>query len=307
MNNPVSNSGMDDARPLVVVIDSNNIMHRAHHALSRSGLSRGDGQPVWAMHGAATTIAKVIDRTQPQALVVAVDAPGGCAYRRGIHPAYKANRGAPAGELLPQLAEFPLLLHTAGLSVGMYSGWEADDIMASVAYWAETNGWRCQVITSDRDAYQLLSNSVTVRKPDLEPFEMQDLLVKHGVSPRQYLELAAMRGEPGDNIDGVPGVGEKTAAKLLQAAGSIDEILRNPERWHSVSPRGVDAVVQHRDIVTRNLKVAELRKDLPVDLFVKRGHLPVSSADLADAFNRAGLPAAARSLSDANDRLSRPF
>ena len=307
MNNQSLNNAKDDNRPLVVVIDSNNIIHRAHHALSRSGLSREDGQPVWAMHGAATTIAKVIDRTRPQALVVAVDAPGGCSSRRVIHPAYKANRGAPAGELLPQLAEFPLLLHTAGLSVGMYNGWEADDIMASVAFWAETNGWRCQVVTSDRDAYQLLSESVTVRKPDLAPFDLQNLMDKHGVTPRQYLELAAMRGEPGDNIDGVPGVGEKTAAKLLRAAGSIEEILKNPGRWHSVSPRGVDAVVQHRELVSRNIKVAELRKDLPVDLFVKRGHLPISSVDLADAFNRAGLPAAARSLVDANDRLAHPF
>jgi len=299
--------GPEETRPLVVVVDSNNIMHRAHHALSRSGLSRGDGQPVWALHGAATTIAKVIDRTRPQALVVAVDAPGGCAYRRSVHPGYKANRGAPAGELLPQLAEFPLLLHTAGLSVGMFSGWEADDIMASVASWAEGSGWRCQVVTSDRDAYQLLSGAVTVRKPDLESFDEESLRVKHGVSPRQYLELAAMRGEPGDNIDGVPGVGEKTAAKLLQAAGSVDEILRNPEQWRPVSARGVDAILQHRKIVERNLKVAELRKDLPVELFVDRGRLPVSSADLADAFSRAGLPAAARSLVEANDKLARPF
>lgn len=296
-----------DQRPLVVVVDSNNIMHRAHHALSRSGLTRPDGQPVWALHGAATTIAKVIDRTRPQALVIAVDAPGGCAYRRGVHPAYKANRGAPAGDLLPQLAEFPLLLHTAGLSVGMYSGWEADDVMASVAHWAETSGWRCEVVTSDRDAYQLLSGNVRVRKPDLEPFDIDDLYAKHGVTPRQYLELAAMRGEPGDNIDGVPGVGEKTAAKILQAAGSISEVLKEPDRWRVASPRGVDAVVANQAIVERNLLVAELRKDLPVDLFVQRGHLPVSSADLADAFGRAGLTAAARSLVEANNRLSRPF
>jgi 5'-3' exonuclease len=290
--------------PLIVVVDSNNIMHRAHHALSRSGLSRPDGQPVWALHGAATTIAKVIERTRPQALVVAVDAPGGCPHRRTIHPGYKANRGAPAGDLLPQLAELPLLFHTAGLSVGMYAGWEADDIMASVADWSERSGWRCEIVTSDRDAYQLLSSTVRVRKPDLEIVDMDALMEKHGVTPRQYLELAALRGEPGDNIDGVPGVGEKTAQKILAAAGSVAAIFEDPDRWRSITPRGVDAVIASREVVERNLRVAELRRDLPVDIFAERGRLPVSSAAIADAFGRAGLPAAARSLTDAMSRLS---
>jgi 5'-3' exonuclease len=282
----------------LLVVDGNNLMHRSHHALGRSGLTRSDGEPVWATHGMLVTLAKAVRVTGADRVVVALDAPGGCPARRAQLPSYKANRSATVSTLAVQLYELPMLLDAAGLSGGCFPGWEADDVMASLARWSSDQGGRCSVLTSDRDAYQLLSPSVEVLKPDLELFDEAALLQRHGLSPYQYLEMAAIRGEPGDNIDGVPGVGEKTAVKLLQAAGNVDTLLAEPQRFRSFSARGVDAIVDHADLVRRNISVATLRHDLPVDIFAERGSVPKDLDRLRDTLAKAGVPAAGRALAD---------
>lgn len=287
----------------LLVVDGNNLMHRSHHALGRSGLTRSDGEPVWATHGMLITLARALREVGADRVVVALDAPGGCPTRRAQLPGYKANRTATVSGLALQLFELPMLLEAAGLSAGMFPGWEADDVMASSARWAVENGGRCTVLTSDRDAYQLLSSDVTIRKPDLEPFDVTSLRDKHGVTPGQYLEMAAIRGEPGDNIDGVPGVGEKTAVKLLQAAGSFESLVADAELFRPLSPRGVDAIVAHADLVRRNISVATLRQDLPVGLFAERGGTPTDLDRLRDTFSRAGVPAAGRALAEAYTSL----
>lgn len=289
--------------PLVVAIDGNNILHRSHHALSRSGLTREDGSPVWAIHGAVMTIAKIIQTCRPDCLIITMDSPGGSPARRKIHPEYKANRGAPAGNLLPQLFEFPLIMSNAGFSVASYSGWEADDLMASIANWSEDNSWRCEIITSDRDAYQLLSKTVIVRKPNLEIVNIDTLFEQYGVTPRQYLELAALRGEPGDNISGVPGVGIKTATKLIVGAGSIKALFDEPDRWSHLSPRGLSAVIENQYIIERNISIATLRRDLPVEIFIERGMLSSSPVDASIAFSKAGLRGAGISIENALKKL----
>ncbi len=274
-------------------------MHRSHHALGRSGLTRGDGEPIWATHGMLVTLAKAVRELRPDRVVVALDAPGGCPARRVLLPEYKGNRVVTVSTLAVQLYELPLVLDAAGLSAGIFPGWEADDVMASLARWSTDNGSLCTVLTSDRDAYQLLSDRVTVRKPDMELFDVDALLLKHGVTPRQYLEVAALRGEPGDNISGVPGVGEKTAVKLIQAAGDLATLLADPDRYRPISARGVDLVLAHADVALRNIGVATLRNDLPVDLFAERGRIPEDLDRLRDTLSKVGVPAAGRTLADA--------
>jgi DNA polymerase-1 len=283
----------------LLVVDGNNLMHRSHHALAGTGLTRVDGEPVWATHGMLMTLAKAVRATGADRVVVALDAPGGCPARRSLLPGYKANRSATVSTLAVQLYELPMLLEAAGLSAGVFPGWEADDVMASLARWSTEAGMTCSVLTSDRDAYQLLSPTVQVRKPNLELFDEQALLAKHGVTPAQYLQLAALRGEPGDNIDGVPGVGEKTAVKLLQAATDIETLIADPERFRAVSPRGVSAVVEHAERVRRNMLVATLRRDLPVDLFAERGVLAGDLERLRETLSKVGVPAAGRALAEA--------
>ena len=245
------------------------------------------------------TLARAVRESGAGCVVVALDAPGGCPARRVLLPGYKANRVSTVSTLAVQLYELPMILDSAGISAGMFPGWEADDVMASMSRWSTENGGFCTVLTSDRDAYQLLSDSVVVLKPDMTVFDLASLREKHGVSPSQYLEMAAIRGEPGDNIDGVPGVGEKTAVKLLNASGDLDTLVREPERFRHLGARAVDAVVDHQELVRRNIDVATLRRDLPVELFAERGGSTVDISRVEETLSRAGVPAAGRSLAEA--------
>jgi DNA polymerase-1 len=139
----------------------------------------------------------------------------------------------------------------------------------------------------------------------MSKFDLTSLRDKHGVSPSQYLEMAAIRGEPGDNIDGVPGVGEKTAVKLLTASGDLDTLVGEPERFRHLGARAVDAVVAHQELVRRNIEVATLRSDLPVGLFAERGGSTVDISRMEETLARAGVPAAGRSLAEALTGSSR--
>ena len=253
--------------PCLLALDGTNLLYRSFHALSGTGLTHA-GRPVWAVHGLLLQIAKMVDVVRPTHILVAFDTRHGCAWRRELDPGYKATRTAPVQDLAQQLSWAPSPLRQAGLLVCDDPEHEADDILASAVTLAESRGVRSVVVTSDRDAYQLLSPMVTIRTPDNKDVTVESLLATHGVSPSGYALLAALRGEPSDNLRGVAGVGDKTAARLVQTFGSFDalEAASDQELRTVLGPKGIASLRRDLPLARRSATVAALRRDLPLPL-----------------------------------------
>ncbi|GAA5116647.1 hypothetical protein GCM10023339_25790 [Alloalcanivorax gelatiniphagus] len=218
---------MNRDRRLLLVVDAPSLLHRNHHARAHTGLSDRQGRPIWALHGMLRQILESIDTFAPDAVLFGLDDRTGSA-RRDLYPDYKAGRAEKDPQLVDQLDRAEALLDALGLATLTPPGLEADDVNASGATWAEANGWDCVIITSDRDAFAHISHHTRVLRlieggihgsPVLTPASLFNM---YGVRPANYLAFAALRGDSSDNLPGVQGIGEKTAAILLDVAGSMD-------------------------------------------------------------------------------------
>ena len=268
--------------------------------MAASGLTSRDGRPVWALHGLGTTIARLVEDTRPHRIVTTLDSAGGCPARRLVVPEYKGTRSMPDPDLLAQLKAAPALFGSARLGATTADGWEADDLMASAVAAARRRGWCSVVVSSDRDAYQLLAEDCIVAKPDGTTWTVESLEATLGVSPMGYRHLAAIRGEASDNLKGVPGWGEKTASKFLAVHDDPRVVLDSPDAeaiLTSVVGRSAAVkFIENASLYRRNLSVGELRSDLAVDAALD--NVP-DAAVTQDALARVGLVAAAAKLSSA--------
>jgi 5'-3' exonuclease len=219
---------LDDphARRLLLVVDAPSLLHRNHHPRPHTRALDRAGRPVWALHGMLRQIIESIDGFAPDAVLFGLDDRTG-SVRRDSYPAYKAGRAEKHPELVEQLERAGALLDALGMATLTPAGLEADDVNASGAAWARRHGWSCVIITSDRDAFAHISDHTKVLRlidggihgsPLLDPARLRTM---YGVAAENYLAYAALRGDASDNLPGVPGIGEKTAAALLEVAGSM--------------------------------------------------------------------------------------
>ncbi len=217
------------ARPLLLVVDAPSLLHRHHHARASTDLRDRGGRPAWALHGMLLQILQTVEGFAPDAVVFGLD-DREASVRRDAYPDYKAGRAEKDAALVEQLARAGPLLGALGLRAVTPAGLEADDVSASAAAWAEGRGWRCVVVTSDRDAFAHISEHTQVLRlitggldgsPLLTPTRLHAM---YGVHAERYLEYAALRGDASDNLPGVPGIGEKAAALLLAQVGSMREV-----------------------------------------------------------------------------------
>lgn len=272
-----------------MAVDGNSLVHRAHHALERSGQRDASGRPTWALRGLVSSIATAAARLTPDAVVVGFDSHGD-SVRKGEYPSYKAGRREKSPDLVAQLDDAPALLAAAGLTVASHAGWEADDVLASAAALARSGGWRCTVVTSDRDSFALIDETTSVLRvidggidasPLLTPARLPAVC---GVAAGQYRDYAAMRGDTSDNLPGALGIGAKTAAKLLSvfhrvedayaaiAAGREDQVAAV---IGTAATRRL-ATPAARENVARNLRLMRMREDLHLpDLAAMRVPLDV--------------------------------
>ncbi len=213
-------------RKLILVVDAPSLLHRSHHARVHTGIRDRSGRPAWALDGMLRQILEAIEGFAPDAVVFGLD-DRTASIRRDFYPAYKAGRAEKHPELVDQLDRAGALLDALGLATLTPPGLEADDVNASAAAWARRNDWNCIIITSDRDAFAHISDHTQVLRlidggingsPLLNPQRLHTL---YGVAAERYLEYAALRGDASDNLPGVTGIGEKTAALLLELAGSM--------------------------------------------------------------------------------------
>ncbi|KAA1426536.1 5'-3' exonuclease [Nocardioides antri] len=216
-------------RKLLLVVDAPSLLHRHHHARAHTRITDRSGRPAWALHGMLRQIIEAIEGFAPDAVVFGLD-DRTASVRRDAYPDYKAGRSQKDTQLVDQLDRAGALLDALGLATVTPPGLEADDVNASGAAWARANDWNCVIITSDRDAFAHISDHTRVLRlidggingsPLLTPKRLHAM---YGVAAERYLEFAALRGDASDNLPGVPGIGEKTAAILLQHAGPMQTV-----------------------------------------------------------------------------------
>ncbi len=213
-------------KPLLI-IDGDSFTHRAYHALPKS-MRRDNGRPGNALIGFTDMLLRLVKAERPRTVLVAWDTLDVPTYRHTALEAYQSGRVFD-DELLEQLDLMPELVRAAGFAAAKEPGYEADDFLAAAATVEEEGGGSALVATSDRDAFQLVTDHVTVLQPArgapphrIGPAEVRD---RYGVDPGQVPDFIALRGDPSDKIPGARGIGEKRAAELLQQYGSLDALL----------------------------------------------------------------------------------
>lgn len=213
------------------LIDGMSIVFRAYHAMSTSGLKSPNGEPTGAVFGFTNIITSLLERFNPQRIAVVFDRPEPT-FRHKMYPEYKANRDEFPQELVPQLIRIKELLDILNIPRIELSGYEADDIIGTLAKQASKNNWQVKCLTSDKDYYQLVDENISLMKPgkrgeDFEIINIPQVIEKFGVQPNQVIEVLALIGDSSDNIPGIKGVGEKTAIPLIQKYGNIENIYKN--------------------------------------------------------------------------------
>ncbi|MBE9513163.1 MAG: DNA polymerase I [Chloroflexi bacterium] len=252
-------------KPLLVLFDGNALVHRAFHALPPLTVSK-TGETVGAVYGVALMLLKTISELKPTHYAIAFDmkAP---TFRHQLFQQYKAQRPPAPDELVSQLERVRELVTTFHIPIFELEGYEADDILGTLSQQASEQGIESIIITGDADAMQLVSPQVKVFAPkrafgDTVLYDEAAVSQKYGVTPEHIADLKGLKGDPSDNIPGVPGIGEKTAVKLIQQFGTIEEIYTHIDQ---VSPPKLQALLQqNEDIAHQSKELATIVTEVPL-------------------------------------------
>ena len=250
-----------------MALDGNSLAYRAFYALPED-MANASGQTTNAVYGFTTMLLTLVREHRPDGVVVVFDRPEPT-FRHEAIPEYKAQREKAPETLLQQLGLIRRLLDALGITWCEKAGFEGDDLIATMAERAAARGDDMIIVTGDRDSYQLVSDPhvrVLYNKRGVSDYALYDeagILEKTGVTPAQYPDYAALRGDSSDNLAGVPGVGEKTAAKLITAHGDLDGVLAAAEQQ---TPKLRASLLEHGERVRRNAEMMVLRRDVDVDI-----------------------------------------
>ncbi|MBC7266140.1 MAG: DNA polymerase I [Coriobacteriia bacterium] len=249
----------------IAVVDGNSLLHRAFHALPPT-MTAPDGRPTNAVFGFLTMLLKMAADLKPDAVVVAFDK-GKPAFRTEALAAYKIQRPPTAPELKEQFPMVKELLAALGVPVVEVDGWEGDDVLGTLARMAREQGDSVLLVTGDKDALQLIEDGVRVVRTrkgltDIEVYGPDEVVARFGVPPERVPDLLGLMGDTSDNIPGVPGIGEKTAAKLLGEHGDLESVLAAAE---SIPGKLGENLRAHADAARASKLVATIRRDVPLD------------------------------------------
>lgn len=251
----------------VLLLDGHSLAYRAFYALPVQNFSTSTGQPTNAVYGFTSMLINLLRDEQPTHVAVAFDV-SRHTFRTVEFPEYKANRAASPLEFKGQVGLIQEVVRAMGIPAVECEGFEADDVIATITGQAVSAGGEVFIVTGDRDAFQLVSDEVTVLYPKkgvselarMTPSAVQD---RYGLSPRQYPDYAALRGDPSDNLPGIPGVGEKTAAKWINEYGSLAALV---DRVTEVPGKAGEALRAALPQVLLNRDLTALRDDVPIDV-----------------------------------------
>jgi DNA polymerase-1 len=244
--------------------------YRAFYALPAENFTTATGQHTNAIYGFATMLISLLRDEKPTHVAVAFDV-SRKTFRTEKYPEYKANRAATPDEFRSQMSYLHELVSAFGISQFEREGYEADDILATLATYAEREGMEVVICSGDRDCFQLVSEKITVLYPkkgvsDLARMTPEAVQDKYGMPPSSYPEFAALRGDPSDNLPSVPGVGEKTAAKWVIEYGNVSNVIANIDK---ISGKVGESLRSNIDIVLRNRELTQLLRDLPLEVQIE--------------------------------------
>ena len=249
-----------------LVVDGNSLTYRAFFALP-TDMATASGQVTNAVFGFTSMLINVLKDHTPDGVLVAFDRPEPT-FRHEAEPLYKAQREAAPDILRQQMGLVREVLDAVGITAIDVSGWEADDIIATATDRLVDAGHQVIIVTGDRDSYQLVRDpdvKVLYNKRGVSDYAFYDeagIEERTGVAPSLYVQYAALRGDNSDNLPGVPGVGEKTAAKLINTYGGLDGIFEHVDEQ---TPKLRSNLAEHEERARKNLELMQLRHDAPID------------------------------------------
>jgi DNA polymerase I len=257
--------------PTLYLIDGHALAYRTYYALTRGGTGAErwvtrEGEPTAGTYGFVSVLLRILEQERPDYLMVVFDA--GKTFRDEMFPDYKATREKMPDDLVPQLERIHQLLEAFNIPSLEVEGFEADDVLGSLAKSAASQGYGVKIITGDRDLLQLVDKLIIVNLPgkslsDSKDFFLEDVKEQLGVNPEQVVDYKALVGDKSDNIPGVPGIGEKTAVSLLQQFDTLGNVYENLDKV----PAGVRGKLEKgRESAWLSKKLAQIVTNLVVNL-----------------------------------------
>jgi DNA polymerase-1 len=251
------------SKPTLFLIDGSNQMYRAYHAIR--GLTAPDGRSTNAVYGFVTMLRKLLSDHQPQCIAAAFDL-SGPTFRSALTADYKANRAAMPSDLAEQIAFVHEACEAMGVRVLTYAGFEADDVIGTLAMRGAADGRPVTIVTGDKDFFQMVNDEAGIRvfnpRDEGTWYDAAGVKEKFGVAPEQIVDVLALMGDTIDNIKGVPGIGEKGARELISSYGSLDRLLQHAPSLTQKKYR--EALLAHADSARDSRILLRIRTDVPL-------------------------------------------
>lgn len=272
----------------LLVVDGNSIVNRAFYGIK--ALTTKNGEFTNGIYGFLMILRKMLDEVQPTGVAIAFDVRQPT-FRHLLYDGYKANRKGMPKELASQLEPLKAILRALGYRIVTCPGYEADDILGTLASVCKNNGAECVIATGDRDSLQLVDTTVTVRlastkmgQPVTTLFDVRTVQDKYGVSPEQLIDVKAFMGDSSDNIPGVPGIGEKSALSLISKYGSFQNVY---EHLEDLTPSVRNKLEQGRELADMSLVLARIDCHAPINTSLDHYAVrPVNHLEAARLFSR---------------------
>jgi DNA polymerase-1 len=274
----------------LVLVDGSSLAYRAFFALFKSGLRRGDGTPTWAIYGFFNSLFDLIERKRPDGMAMCFDL-AGPTFRDEKYAEYKANRSAMPDDLTVQWPVIKQGVRLLGIPLYEVEGFEADDVIGTVSKIAESKGIQVQILTGDKDAFQLVDNvSRTIKvlmpgqpgKGEIIEYGRQEVFEKLGVWPEQVIDYKGLCGDTSDNIPGVKGIGPKTAVQLLTSYQTVEGIYEHLEEIKSQSVK--QKLIDGKDSAFASKDLATIRLDVPLEFDFEHCQMDVPSTEAVAEF-----------------------
>ena len=257
----------------IVLIDGNSILNRAFYGImGNKMLMTTDGKYTNAVYGFLAILFKVLEDIEPEYLMVTFDLKAPTA-RHKLYDGYKANRKGMPNELAEQMPILKDILRSMNIAIIEKEGYEADDVLGTMAKKAEKDGFDVTIVSGDRDTFQLTSKKIKVRIPhtkvgktETETFDENAIIEKYGVTPKQLIEVKGLQGDTSDNIPGVPGIGEKTALELVKKYKSIDGLYEAIEKGEDdLKPKTKEKLIENKELAEMSKFLGTINLEVPID------------------------------------------
>ena len=244
------------------LVDGSAYIYRAYHAMGP--LSNSQGSPTGAIFGFTNMIVKTLKDRSPQRIAVVFDAKGPT-FRHEMFPEYKANRPAPPQDLIEQIPRIHELVEAYSIPVISMQGYEADDIIATLARQANHRGWKVTIVSGDKDLTQLVNGDSVMWDPQKDfLYDENGVKEKFGIRPSEVIDFMALTGDTSDNVPGIPGIGPKTASGLIENFKTLEGIYENIENIKQKKVR--ENLKEHKEKAILSRRLVTLHSDVPIDV-----------------------------------------